>query len=174
MNDPVQREACVRFSTLLTETFKNGGRLFTCGNGGSLCDAMQFAQEFTGRFRKDRGPMGALALGDLSHMTCVANDYGYEEVFARQVTGLVRKGDMVVGISTSGNSENVVRAIQAAKALGAKTGGLLGKDGGRLKGMVDVAIVVAAKTPDRIQEMHVKLIHTLVETVERELYPDHY
>ena len=174
MNDPEQKKNCAKFSELLTQTFKKGGKLFVCGNGGSHCDSMQFATEFTARFRKDRVPLGALALGDPSHLTCVSNDFGFEEVFSRQVRGLVRTGDIVVGISTSGNSENVIRAINAAKEIGASTGALLGKDGGKLKSMVDVAIVVAAKTPDRIQEMHVKLIHTLVETVERQLFPEHY
>lgn len=174
MNDPIQRAACVKFSQLLTDTFRSGGKLLLCGNGGSHCDAMQFATEFTGRYRKDRVPLGALALGDASHMTCVSNDYGFEDIFARQVTGLARKGDMVVGISTSGNSENVIRAIRAAKEVGATTGALLGKDGGKLRTLVDAPIVVAAKTPDRIQEMHVKLIHTIVESVERQLFPEHY
>jgi D-sedoheptulose 7-phosphate isomerase len=172
--DPEQLQKCSRFSQVLTETFKSGGKLFTCGNGGSHCDAMHFAEEFTGRYRKDRAPLGALALGDPSHVTCVSNDYGFNEIFSRQLVGLARKGDMLVGLSTSGNSENVIRAFLAAKEIGVKTVALLGRDGGKLKAMADLAIVIPAETSDRIQEMHIKLIHTVIETVERELFPQNY
>jgi D-sedoheptulose 7-phosphate isomerase len=174
LNDPSQIERCVQFSKLLTETFKSGGKLFTCGNGGSHCDAMHFAEEFTGRYRKDRAPLGALALGDPSHVTCVSNDYGFNEIFSRQLVGLARKGDMLVGLSTSGNSENVIRAFSAAKEIGVRTVALLGRDGGKLKAMADHAIVIPATTSDRIQEMHIKIIHTVIETVERELFPQNY
>jgi D-sedoheptulose 7-phosphate isomerase len=172
--DSSQLERCAQFSKVLTETFKSGGKLFTCGNGGSHCDAMHFAEEFTGRYRKDRAPLGALALGDSSHVTCVANDYGFNEIFSRQLIGLARKGDMLVGLSTSGNSENVIRAFQAAKEIGVKTVALLGRDGGKLKAMADLAIVIPAQTSDRIQEMHIKIIHTVIETVERALFPQNY
>src|SRR5476651_2666123 len=104
--DPNQIEKCQQFSDVLIEAYKNGKTVFSCGNGGSHCDAMHFAEELTGRYRKDRRPLGALALGDPSHTTCVANDYGFEHVFERQLRGLGRKGDVLVGISTSGNSEN--------------------------------------------------------------------
>ena len=103
-----QMKKCEKFSDMLLETFQNGGKLFTCGNGGSHCDAMHFAEEFTGRYRKDRAPLGALALGDASHVTCVSNDYGFNEIFSRQLVGLARKGDMLVGLSTSGNSDNLL------------------------------------------------------------------
>jgi len=172
--NPEQLAKCERFSELLTATFREGGRLFTCGNGGSHCDAMHFAEEFTGRYRKDRAPLGALALGDPSHVTCVGNDYGFNEIFSRQLQGMARKGDLLVGLSTSGNSENVVRAFQVAREIGVKTVGLLGRDGGKLKGMADLAIVIPAQTSDRIQEMHIKLIHTVIETVERQLFPQNY
>lgn len=118
--------------------------------------------------------MGALALGDPSHVTCVGNDYGFNEVFSRQLRGLARAGDLLVGISTSGNSENVIRAFESAKEIGVKTVALLGRDGGKLKGMADLAIVIPAQTSDRIQEMHIKLIHTVIETVERQLFPQNY
>lgn len=173
-NDPKQIQKCTLFSEILIETFRLGGKLFTCGNGGSHCDAMHFAEEFTGRYRKDRKPLGALALGDPSHVTCVSNDYGFNEIFARQLIGLSRKGDLLVGISTSGNSENVIRAITAAKEIGVKTVALLGKDGGKIAGLVDLAIVIPAQTSDRIQEMHIKIIHTVIETVERQLFPQNY
>ena len=174
LSDPEQLKKCETFSKMLIETFRNGGRLFTCGNGGSHCDAMHFAEEFTGRYRKDRRPLGALALGDPSHVTCVGNDYGFNEIFARQLIGLGRPGDLLVGLSTSGNSENVIRAFTAAREIGIKTVALLGRDGGKLKSMADLAIVIPAQTSDRIQEMHIKLIHTVIETVERELFPENY
>lgn len=174
LSNPDQLQKCADFSTLLINTFQSEGRLFVCGNGGSHCDAMHFAEEFTGRYRKDRRPLGALALGDPSHVTCVGNDYGFHEIFARQLVGLARKGDLLVGLSTSGNSENVIRAFMAAREMGVKTVGLLGRDGGKLKAMADLAIVIPAQTSDRIQEMHIKLIHTVIETVERELFPENY
>lgn len=172
--DPKQLEKCAQFSKMLIDTYKNGGTLFTCGNGGSHCDAMHFAEEMTGRYRKDRRPLGALALGDASHVTCVSNDYGFKHIFSRQVEGLGRKGDLLVGLSTSGNSENVIMAVEAAKAKGMKTICLLGKDGGKLKNMADLSIIIDAQTSDRIQEMHIKLIHTVIETVEREIFPENY
>jgi D-sedoheptulose 7-phosphate isomerase len=165
---------CGKFSALLTETYRRGGNLFTCGNGGSHCDAMHFAEELTGRYRKERKPLGALALGDASHTTCVGNDYGFDEIFARQLGGLARKGDLLVGLSTSGNSKNVIRAFEVAKELGVKTVALLGRDGGLLNSLADLSIIVPARTSDRIQEMHIKLIHTVIETVERELFPKNY
>lgn len=174
LEDPEQLRKCEEFSKLLIQTFQSGGKLFTCGNGGSHCDAMHFAEEFTGRYRKDRAPLGALALGDPSHVTCVSNDYGFEEIFSRQLIGLARKGDMLVGLSTSGNSENVIRAVKAAKEIGVTTVALLGRDGGKLKSLADLAIVIPAQTSDRIQEMHIKLIHTVIETVERQLVPENY
>lgn len=173
-NDPNQIEKCAQFSKALIETYKRGGTVFSCGNGGSHCDAMHFAEEMTGRYRKDRRPLGALALGDPSHVTCVSNDYGFKFIFSRQVEGLGRSGDTLIGISTSGNSENVILAVEAAKRKGMKTIALLGKDGGKLREMVDLAIVVPAQTADRIQEMHIKLIHTVIETVEREIFPENY
>lgn len=172
--DPEQMEKCQKFSQMLLETYSNDGKLLTCGNGGSHCDAMHFAEEMTGRYRSDRRALGALALGDPSHVTCVGNDYGFEEIFRRQVEGLGRAGDLLVGLSTSGNSENVIRAVNEAKAKGIRTVGLLGRTGGKLSDLVDLAIVIPAETSDRIQEMHIKLIHTVIETVERELFPENY
>ena len=174
LKDPRQLEKCEKFSQILIESFSRGGRLFTCGNGGSHCDAMHFAEEFTGRYRKDRKPLGALALGDASHVTCVSNDYGFEHIFSRQLEGLAHKGDVLVGLSTSGNSANVIRAFETAKSLGITTVGLLGRDGGKLAAMADLAIVIPAQTSDRIQEMHIKLIHTVIESVERVLFPENY
>lgn len=174
LSAPKNLELCTQFSSMLVETMKNGGNLFTCGNGGSHCDAMHFAEELTGKYRKDRKPLGALALGDQSHVTCVSNDYGFEHIFARQVSGLGRKGDMLVGLSTSGNSPNVINAFKAAKEKGIRTVALLGRDGGKLKPMADLAIVVPGETSDRIQELHIKLIHIVIEVLEREIFPENY
>ena len=174
VEDAMQMQNCTRFCQVLIETFEAGHNIFTCGNGGSHCDAMHFAEEFTGKYRKDRKPLGALALGDASHITCVGNDYGFEHIFERQIRGLGRKGDMLVGISTSGNSENVIRAVKAAKEIGIRTVCLLGRDGGKLKALADLAIIVPAQTSDRIQEMHIKIIHNVIESVERELFPENY
>ena len=174
LNDSNQLQKCADFSELLLKTFQEDGRLFTCGNGGSHCDAMHFAEEWTGRYRKDRRPLGALALGDPSHTTCVSNDYGFEHVFSRQLEGLARKGDLLVGLSTSGNSANVIKAFEVAKANGITTVALLGRDGGKLKDLADLPIIVPAQTSDRIQEIHIKIIHTVIETVERQLFPENY
>jgi D-sedoheptulose 7-phosphate isomerase len=174
MSDSKQLERCERFGDLLLKTFQSGGRLFTCGNGGSHCDAMHFAEEWTGRYRRDRKPLGALALGDASHTTCVSNDYGFEYIFSRQLEGLARGGDLLVGLSTSGNSANVIRAVECARQMEVGTVALLGRDGGKLKNLVDLAIVVPAETSDRIQEVHIKIIHTVIEVVERQLFPENY
>jgi D-sedoheptulose 7-phosphate isomerase len=162
------------FTNMLVATFQNGGNIFTCGNGGSHCDAMHFAEEWTGRYRSNRKPMGALALGDPSHTTCVANDFGFEHIFERQLRGLARKGDCLIVITTSGKSKNQILAVEAAKTIGVKTIGLLGRDGGVLKDMVDLSIVVAASTSDRIQEIHIQLIHNVIESVERQIFSELY
>lgn len=174
LNNPDQLGKCSKFSDMLYDTFKDGGNLFTCGNGGSHCDAMHFAEEWTGRYRKDRAAVGALALGDASHMSCVSNDYGFDQVFSRQLDGLGRKGDLLVGLSTSGNSKNVILAFETAKKKSIKTVALLGRDGGKIKELADLSIVIPAQTSDRIQEMHIKIIHTVIESVERKLFPENY
>lgn len=174
LSDPHQIERCDQFSSILIEAYRRGANVFSCGNGGSHCDAMHFAEEMTGRYRDERPPLGALALGDPSHTTCVSNDYGFEFIFSRQLAGLGRTGDVLIGLSTSGNSPNVIRAFEVAKQKGIHTVALLGKGGGKLKDLADLAIVVPAQTSDRIQEVHIKLIHTVIETVERALYPENY
>ena len=164
-----------RFARAASDVLQRGGRLFACGNGGSLCDAMHFAEEWTGRFRKDRAALPAIAFSDASQLTCIANDFGFDEVFARQVQALARKGDLLVAISTSGNSPNVLRAVEEARKQGVTTVGLLGKGGGSLKDKVDIAIVVPqATTSDRIQEVHIKVLHIAIEAVEREMFPANY
>lgn len=166
--------SCEEFSQILLECYERGGKAMSCGNGGSHCDAMHFAEELTGQFYKPRKPLGAIALGDASHVTCTSNDFGFEHIFSRQVEALGRAGDVLVALSTSGNSKNVIKAVEKAKVMGIKTVGLLGKDGGVLKSIVDVPIVVPAKTSDRIQEVHIKIIHTVIETLERRLFPENY
>ena len=174
MDQPGIFNSLEKFTDLLCQTFQAGGTVFTCGNGGSHCDALHFAEELTGRYREERKPLGALALGDASHVTCVGNDYGFEHVFERQIQALGRKGDCLLLFTTSGNSKNQMLAIDAAKSKGLKTIALLGRDGGKLKSMVDLPIVVPATTSDRIQEVHIKLVHIAIETVERKLFPELY
>lgn len=156
------------------ETYGTEGKLITCGNGGSLCDAAHCAEELTGRFHKDRPALAAITINDPGHITCVANDYGYEAIFSRQVEALGKKEDLLIAISTSGNSQNVVNAVEAANKKGIKSVGLLGKDGGKLKELVTLPIVVDSTQTERIQEIHIKIIHILIEGIERELFPELY
>ena len=160
--------------SLFTTTIKGDGRIMACGNGGSMCDSMHFIEELTGRYRKDRDPICAISMGDPSHITCVANDYGYEHIFSRNVQAWGRPGDTLLAISTSGNSENVIKAVEMAKSKNMKVVGLLGKTGGKLKEMVDVPLIVDCPITDRIQEIHIKLIHIFIEGIEREIFPEHY
>lgn len=171
MNNPAQLEKCSVFTQKIVETYQRNGNIFICGNGGSHCDAMHFAEELTGKNRLERKPLGALALGDPSHVTCVGNDYGFEHIFARQLLALGRKGDLLIGLSTSGNSKNVGMAFEAARERGIATVALLGREGGWLKEKADLVIIIPAKTSDRIQEMHIKLLHTVIEAAEKELFP---
>ncbi len=164
-----------RFATLAAKTLKAGGKLMSCGNGGSMCDAMHFAEEWTGRFRGNRAALPALAFSDPSQLSCMANDFGYDEIFARSVEAYGQEGDLLLAISTSGESPNIRKGVAAAAERGIKTVGLLGKGGGALKDEVDVAIIVPeATTSDRIQEVHIQVIHTVIEAVERELFPENY
>jgi len=157
-------------SGLIAERLGAGGKVLACGNGGSACDAMHFCEELTGRFRNDRPPLPAIACVDPGHLTCVANDYGFDEVFARWVEGLGREGDVLVALSTSGNSANVIQAVERAKEGGLRVIALLGRDGGELAGAADVEWIVAGETSDRVQEAHMVILHLLVEGVERRLF----
>jgi D-sedoheptulose 7-phosphate isomerase len=150
----------------LRECLARGGKILACGNGGSLCDAAHFAEELTGRFRRDRRPLAAIAINDPGHITCTANDYGYDEVFARAVEGLGRSGDALIALSTSGNSPSIVKAIVAAKKQGMWTCALLGRGGGACRELSEVAIVVPGETSDRIQELHMLILHIIVEGIE--------
>ena len=164
-----------RFAEAARRTLEGGGLLMACGNGGSMCDAMHFAEEWTGRFRQDRNALPAVAFSDPSQLTCIANDFGYDEVFARQVQALGKRGDLLVAISTSGNSPNILRAVEEAKSREIHTVGLLGKGGGKLARQVEIPIIVPrAETSDRIQEVHIKVLHIVIEAVERALFPANY
>lgn len=173
--DPMGLAQVEGFVERVHQTIERGGLLMSCGNGGSMCDAMHFAEEWTGRFRGNRRAIGAIAFSDPSQLTCIANDFGFDEVFARSVEAYGKRGDLLVAISTSGNSPNILRAVAVAKERGVQTVGLLGKGGGKLLGLVDHAVVVPlASTSDRIQEVHIKVLHTVIEAVERRLFPEGY
>lgn len=153
---------------LIADSFKQGGKIISCGNGGSHCDAMHFAEELTGRYRDNRPAYPAIAISDPSHISCVSNDYGYEFIFSRYVEGLGQKGDVLLGISTSGNSKNILNAIESAQAKGMKTITLTGKDGGKMAGLSDIEIRVPHfDYADRIQEIHIKVIHILIMLIEK-------
>jgi D-sedoheptulose 7-phosphate isomerase len=174
-NDEAALATIARAGELLADTFAAGGRAYSCGNGGSMCDAMHFAEELTGRFRDNRPGYAALAISDASHLSCVGNDYGYEQVFARFVEAHGRAGDVLLAISTSGTSKNVVAAARAAKLLGVRVIALTGRAGTPLAELADIAIVTpAGRYADRVQELHIKVIHILIELVERRLAPDNY
>ena len=165
--DEQQLAKIQRAAELLAESFKAGGKVLSCGNGGSHCDAMHFAEELTGRYRENRPGYPAIAISDPSHLSCVSNDFGYEFVFSRYLEAVGQNGDVVLGISTSGNSANIIRAFEAAKAKGIKTIALTGKDGGKMAGMADIEICVPHfGYADRIQEIHIKVIHILIGLVE--------
>lgn len=155
---------------LLADSFKAGGKVLSCGNGGSHCDAMHFAEELTGRYREDRPGYPGIAISDPSHLSCVSNDFGYDYVFSRYLEAVGQKGDVLLGISTSGNSANIIKAIEAAKAKGMKVITLTGKDGGKMDGMADVEIRVPHfGYADRVQEIHIKVIHILIMLIEKEM-----
>lgn len=155
----------------LAESFRAKGKVVIAGNGGSLCDAMHFAEELTGFFREDRRALPAIALSDPAHLTCVSNDSGFEDVFSRGVQAHCRPEDVLVILTTSGNSENLVRAVEVASDAGIKTVGFLGKTGGRLKGMCDLEWIVSGfDYSDRVQEAHMAAIHIIIEMVERQLF----
>jgi D-sedoheptulose 7-phosphate isomerase len=157
-------------ANIMAETLKNGGKILSCGNGGSMCDAMHFAEELSGRYRENRKALAALSLSDSAHLSCVANDYGYDYVFSRGVEAFGREGDVLLAISTSGNSKNVLLAAEAARELGMKVVSLTGKDGGKLAAISDVEIRVPHfGYADRIQEIHIKVIHIFMLLIEKQL-----
>lgn len=174
LDDEANLDRLDRLAQRMAEVFRRRGRVLICGNGGSHCDAMHFAEELTGRFRNERRALGAIALGDAAHITCTANDYGFEHIFSRGVEALGQEGDILIGLSTSGNSTNVEKAFLAAKELGLHTAALLGKGGGRMAGLCDDEWVAEGTTSDRIQEVHMAALHILIEATERHLEPGLY
>ena len=168
--DDTQFKAIEQAGELMVQALQSEGKIISCGNGGSMCDAMHFAEELTGRYRNDRPALGAISISDPSHMSCVGNDYGYDYVFSRFIEGMGRTGDVLLAISTSGNSGNVLKAAETAKAKGIKVVALTGKDGGKLASVCDVEI----RAPwngyaDRVQEIHIKVIHSLIDYIERKI-----
>lgn len=166
-NNIAQIEAAAK---MIADSFKQDGKVLSCGNGGSHCDAMHFAEELTGRYRDNRPGYAGIAISDPSHLSCVSNDFGYDYVFSRYVEAVGRKGDVLFGLSTSGNSGNILKAIEAAKAKGMKTIALTGKDGGKMAGLADIEIRVPHfGYADRIQEVHIKIIHIIIQLIEKEM-----
>lgn len=164
------REKLERAISWSAQTIRQGGKLITAGNGGSMCDALHLAEELTGKYRQDRPSYAAIAICDPSHLTCVGNDYGYDSVFSRFIEGMGKRGDLFLGISTSGNSGNIIKACQVSRQQGMKTIMLLGKDGGKLKDLCDLPIIVPHQGfADRIQEVHTMIIHIMIRGIEDEL-----
>jgi len=157
---------------LLGGAFQSGNRVYSCGNGGSMCDAMHFAEELSGRFRNNRPALPAMAISDASHLSCVANDYGYDAVFSRFIEAHGKSGDILLAISTSGNSTNVIKACETAREKGMHVIALTGKDGGKIAGLANIEIRAPhSEYADRAQEIHIKVIHALIEGVEKVMFP---
>ena len=170
LSEPKNITAIELAADAMAASIQNGGKILSCGNGGSMCDAMHFAEELTGRYRENRKAIPAISISDVSHMSCVGNDYGYDAVFSRYLEALGNKGDVLLAISTSGNSGNVLKAAETAKAKGMKVVGLTGKDGGKLAPFCDVEIRVPHfGFADRVQEIHIKVIHILILLLEQKL-----
>ncbi len=152
---------------MLVDSIRNGGKIISCGNGGSMCDAMHFAEELTGRYRENRAALPAISISDSSYISCVSNDFGYSYVFSRFVEAFGKPGDVLLAISTSGNSENVLNAISSAKEKGMLVIGLTGKDGGEMASICDIEIRAPhSQYADRAQEIHIKIIHSLIDYIE--------
>lgn len=170
ISQPENTTAIEHAARILSEAIAGGGKIISCGNGGSMTDAMHFAEELSGVFREKRRALPALSISDPSHITCTANDYGFDAVFARFVEGIGRKEDVLLVLSTSGNSLNIIKAVEAAREKGMKVVGLTGKTGGLLAGMVDQEIRVKGRQhSDRIQEVHIKILHILVLLIEQNM-----
>ncbi|RIV27368.1 D-sedoheptulose 7-phosphate isomerase [Fibrisoma montanum] len=170
INDPANLTAIEAAARLMADALQTGHKIISCGNGGSHCDAMHFAEELSGRYRENRRSLAAIAISDVSHLSCVGNDYGYDYVFSRFVEGLGNAGDVLLGISTSGNSANVIQAVETARQKGMTIVLLTGKNGGKLAGQADVEIRVPHfGYADRIQEIHIKVIHLLILLIEKQV-----
>ncbi|MFG0247111.1 MAG: SIS domain-containing protein [Phycisphaerales bacterium JB052] len=167
--DPVNAQKVESLAQVCADSVRGGGKLLAVGNGGSCADAVHFCEELTGRYRDDRAPIPAIACSDAGHITCVGNDYGFDSIFSRWVQGLGQNGDVLIALSTSGNSANIIKAVDVARGLGMHTGLLLGKGGGKLAGIGDTEWVVPGQTSDRVQELHMLILHALVGAIERNL-----
>lgn len=168
-------ETIAQAAHVIAQSQRQGGAVYSCGNGGSLCDAMHFAEEMTGRYRQDRKPYRAAAISDVSHMACVGNDYGYEHVFSRWIEAMGTDKDVLIAITTSGTSKNIVAAAKAAKAKAVTVVALTGKSGSPITELADISVVTpAGRWADRVQELHIKVIHILIELIERELDAQNY
>ena len=175
MADEQSFSAIGQAGELMADAIRNGGKIFSCGNGGSMCDAMHFAEELTGRFRKDRKALPALAIGDASHLTCTTNDYGFDHIFSRYIDAFGKPGDVLLAISTSGNSSNVLEAVAAARRKDMKVVAMTGKTGGSLSSRCDIELrVPQSRWSDRAQEIHIKIIHSLIQYIEMVLCPELY
>jgi D-sedoheptulose 7-phosphate isomerase len=170
LNNPDNLTAIEQAATLMADALKSGKKIISCGNGGSHCDAMHFAEELSGRYRDNRRSLAAIAISDVSHLSCVSNDFGYEYVFSRFLEGLGNEGDVLLGLSTSGNSGNIIRAVETARQKGMKVVLMTGKDGGKLADQADVEIRVPHfGYADRIQEIHIKVIHLFILLIEKQV-----
>jgi D-sedoheptulose 7-phosphate isomerase len=168
INEKKNIEAIEKAARLIADSVKGGGKVLSCGNGGSACDAMHFAEELTGRYRENREPIPAISISESGHITCTANDFGYAHVFSRYLQAVGSKNDVLLAISTSGNSENVLKAAEVAKTKGIKVISLTGKNGGKLAPLSDININVSHEGyADRIQEVHIKIIHILILLIEK-------
>ena len=175
LNNEVVIDRIGQAGITLAETFRSGGQVFSCGNGGSMCDAMHFAEELSGRFRQDRPALAASSISDPSHLSCVANDYGYEFVFSRYLEAHGKAGDTLVAISTSGRSKNVLNAIAVAKQKRMKVIGMTGKEDCPMASDCDILLATPAGSfADRVQELHIKMIHIMIELVERQMFAKNY
>lgn len=162
-------------AAVLIATFERKGRVYSCGNGGSMCDAMHFAEELTGRYRRDRGALAATAISDAGHLTCVGNDLGYEQVFSRYLEAHGREGDCLVALSTSGTSKNVIRAAEIAQSLRMRVIVLSGRPSNSLSALSTVYVCTPGGAfADRVQELHIKVLHILIELIERHFFPENY
>ncbi len=171
LSDPSKLDAIEKAADCLVDALQQGKKILSCGNGGSHCDAMHFAEELSGRYRENRPALAAMAISDPSHITCVSNDFGYNYIYSRFIEGLGNQGDVLVGISTSGQSANIIEAVKAAQEKGMKIVLLTGKDGGALAGMGAIEIRVDHfGFADRIQEIHIKVIHILIQLIEAKIF----
>ena len=170
ITNPANIAAIATAGRIMAETLGQGGKIISCGNGGSLCDATHFAEELTGRYRHNRRPLPAIAINDAAYMTCVGNDFSFEDIYGRYVEGVGKAGDTLLAISTSGNSENILRAVKAAHEKGIKVVALTSEGENKLSGVADIAVCAPRSAfSDRIQEIHIKVIHILIQLIEAEL-----